>query len=544
MRPGSCRGAGYAPRIVRRLTALLAGIAFYLLFAFAIDALYRPDPGGVVALSTCGPSEGGGDVGGAGSADSAPALDIAPFYRRLDAPETVRLCGAFEGQPGLLVLPRLSGNALAVRVDGGLRLALGAPDRPANFWVQPQLVPLDGLAAGEHAVEIEIHGLYDVGVRLPAYVTDWQPGGFRAAALSYLTSDLVAIAAGLNLGVGILLCAYGLQRRRQRLEAVLFGVAALAAVIYVPDYMPSAGALGSDLFLLRRKLSLAGSFLFGSTLTWGLELSTRPRLRIGPVAFGIACLLGFASLVAPSHVALKVVATVGSALFLPLAAYATFLAARFLEPRFAWLWVFFGASTVHLTWNLLTDGGYLFLFHYGMLAAALGGGVRMTSQLAAIARELGRATHAALTDPLTGARNRAFYDNLTLAPNDVLVLVDFDDFKQVNDRHGHERGDRLLVDFARAARLRMRGTDHVVRLGGDEFVLVLRSASIPAARRLVEEIFDSWRETSTDLEPTASYGLLEAGNRPLDRVLAEADRAMYVAKGERRPAPAATAELP
>ena len=254
------------------------------------------------------------------------------------------------------------------------------------------------------------------------------------------------------------------------MEAVLFGAAALAAVVYVPDYMPSAGTLGLDLFLLRRKLSLAAAIVFGSTLTWGLELSTRARLRVGPIAFGVAVLLAVGSLASPSQVALKTVATISSALFLPLALYATFLAARFLEPRFSWLWVFFGASTVHLTWNLLTDSGYLYLFHYGMLAAALGGGIRLTSQLASIARELGRATHAALTDPLTGARNRAFCENLAVSPSDVVALVDFDDFKQVNDRFGHERGDRLLVDFVRSARQRLRGTDHVIRLGPGNFV--------------------------------------------------------------------------
>jgi diguanylate cyclase (GGDEF)-like protein len=109
-------------------------------------------------------------------------------------------------------------------------------------------------------------------------------------------------------------------------------------------------------------------------------------------------------------------------------------------------------------------------------------------------------------------------------------MVDIDDFKQVNDRHGHERGDRLLVEFVRAARLRLRGTDHVIRMGGDEFALILKGATLAAARRVVEEVFASWRESSPDLEPSASYGLIEARAAPLERLLAEADRAMYQAK--------------
>jgi diguanylate cyclase (GGDEF)-like protein len=527
---------------MRRVAALFTGVAAYLLFALAIDWLYRSEPGGIVALASCAtaaatPAEPAAPATAAAADPTDPAdpADVAPFYRRLKAPESVRLCGSFEGVPDVLVLPRLAGNALTVRIDGERRLTRGSASRPANFWMQPQLVPLDGLRSlggtAKHTLEVELYGLYDVGVRLPGYVTAWNRGGFRAGVLAWLTSDLIAVAAGLTLGVSILLLSYGLQRHRQRFEAMLFGAAALAAVLYVPDFLPSAGDLGAELFLLRRKLSLASSFVFGSTLAWGLELSTRVRWRIGPYAFGVSVLLAIAALASPTHVELKAASTFGSALFLPLAAYATFLAARFLEPRFAWLWVFFGASTVHLTLNLITDSSYLFLFHYGMLAAAVGGGVRLTTQLAAIARELGRATNAALTDPLTGARNRAFCDNLSFSPHDVLALVDFDDFKLVNDRHGHQRGDRLLIDFARAARHRMRGTDHVVRLGGDEFLLVLKAATLPMARRVVEEIFETWRESTADLEPKASYGVVQVGDQPFDRAVAAADAAMYASKG-------------
>ncbi|MEO8196913.1 MAG: GGDEF domain-containing protein [Thermoanaerobaculia bacterium] len=552
---------------MRRLVALFTGVATYVLFAMAIDWLYRSEPGGMVALATCSTeaatstsppmpptAEAAEASDGSKQPDSplrdaadpahtsaaAEPADVAPFYRRLKAPESVRLCGSFAGVPDLLVLPRLSGNALTVRIDGERRLSLGSASRPASFWMQPQLIPLVDLrplgAAAKHTVEVELYGLYDVGVRLPAYVTAWNRGGVRAGVLVWLTSDLIAVAAGLSLGVSILLLFYGLQQHRQRFEAILFGVAALAAVLYVPDFLPSAGNLGADLFLLRRKLSLAGSFVFGSTLAWGLELSTRARWRIGPYAAGVAALLAIAALASPTQVELKTLSTFGSALFLPLAAYATFLAARFLEPRFAWLWVFFGASTVHLTLNLLTDSSYLFLFHYGMLAAAVGGGVRLTTQLAAIARELGRATNAALTDPLTGARNRAFCDNLSLGPHDALALVDLDDFKLVNDRHGHQRGDRLLIDFARAARHRLRGTDHVVRLGGDEFLLVLKAATLPTARRVVEEVFETWCESAADLEPKASYGVVQVGDQPFNRAVAAADAAMYASKGMQPPA--------
>jgi diguanylate cyclase (GGDEF)-like protein len=183
--------------------------------------------------------------------------------------------------------------------------------------------------------------------------------------------------------------------------------------------------------------------------------------------------------------------------------------------------------------NLATGAGHLFLVHYGLLAGALASGLRITSQLAAMSNDLELASRAALTDPLTGARNRAFCENLRIAPGDVVAVVDFDRFKDVNDHHGHERGDRLLSEFVRAALFRLRGNDHVIRLGGDEFALVVRDADPASAARVVEEVLASWRASATDLVPTASVGLTRVGDRTFTAALAEADRQMYRAKTSR-----------
>ena len=81
-------------------------------------------------------------------------------------------------------------------------------------------------------------------------------------------------------------------------------------------------------------------------------------------------------------------------------------------------------------------------------------------------------------DPLTGLMNRSAYDDIKLVLRDsaipvALVLLDVDHFKQVNDKHGHEAGDRTLKKVAVLLTRTFRSSDYIIRLGGDEFAVVM-----------------------------------------------------------------------
>ncbi len=110
-----------------------------------------------------------------------------------------------------------------------------------------------------------------------------------------------------------------------------------------------------------------------------------------------------------------------------------------------------------------------------------------------------RLEHQAQTDPLTGLFNhRSFHERLLAALQDAsathrpvaVLLLDIDDFKRVNDVHGHGVGDELLRTFADTLRTCVRPDDVVCRLGGDEFGVIMRSCdgvdAIRVADRLVE----------------------------------------------------------
>jgi len=117
-------------------------------------------------------------------------------------------------------------------------------------------------------------------------------------------------------------------------------------------------------------------------------------------------------------------------------------------------------------------------------------------------RELGRThhllEHQALHDPLTGLPNRGlFNDRLDRALREEaaelgLLFCDLDDFKQVNDRYGHDVGDLLLIDVAdRLLSCVRRDEDLVARLGGDEFAILLHNPD--DAQHIADRVMERMR---------------------------------------------------
>ncbi len=160
-----------------------------------------------------------------------------------------------------------------------------------------------------------------------------------------------------------------------------------------------------------------------------------------------------------------------------------------------------------------------------------------------------RLAHRASHDELTGLPNRGVLeDRMVLALNRQrrerkplsILYLDLDGFKRVNDTHGHDAGDVLLVSIAKRLTALVRPTDVVSRLGGDEFVILCEGMDERGATQLAKRIVDVVPEPievdGKGLAVTPSVGIAlsrDPGIRP-GELLAHADMAMYFAKEEGR----------
>jgi diguanylate cyclase (GGDEF)-like protein len=154
----------------------------------------------------------------------------------------------------------------------------------------------------------------------------------------------------------------------------------------------------------------------------------------------------------------------------------------------------------------------------------------------------------AVTDELTGLGNYArFQDLLATEIEQVkryhdpvgLMMLDLDDFKAINDTFGHQQGDAVLREVAKALRATSREADSPVRYGGDELVVVLPRTDLEGAftigervRRAIAQLQVPRVDSGGFLRITASVGVAASDSGDKEALIADADRALYAAKRE------------
>ena len=184
---------------------------------------------------------------------------------------------------------------------------------------------------------------------------------------------------------------------------------------------------------------------------------------------------------------------------------------------------------------------------------------RLTRENASLRREIARLEvyrAMAFRDPLTGLWNRRYFEDRLqeelsrsrrAGPQRrfSLMAIDLNDFKRVNDVHGHAAGDLILKEVGEFLIAHLRNHDIACRMGGDEFSVILPDLSVADCGSLVERLRAA--RTSANLGqaiPVAlSFGTAswpEAGDT-LDELLARADEAMYADKRLHKERPAAAA---
>lgn len=196
---------------------------------------------------------------------------------------------------------------------------------------------------------------------------------------------------------------------------------------------------------------------------------------------------------------------------------------------YATVWAGWRPGRVVAAWNLVSESGFIALI------------LVVTARWR---RAVQTARRLALTDDLTGTANRrAFYRQASRALEQArtthrplsLAYLDADDFKLVNDRLGHQKGDQVLATIGRALRAAARPGDLAARLGGDEFALLMPDTDAVTAHRQAVACRESLLAVMQDdeLPVTFSIGVLTCLDPPAspDDLIAGADALLYAAKG-------------
>lgn len=150
----------------------------------------------------------------------------------------------------------------------------------------------------------------------------------------------------------------------------------------------------------------------------------------------------------------------------------------------------------------------------------------------------------ALYDELTAVPNRRKFFNdiddleINVSGTQVLVMLDLDHFKNVNDTYGHDMGDKILKVLAEITKNRVRDSDEIYRYGGEEFIILLNNINLESANNVLKYISNSFNERCNKLYKinimfSAGMVLIQPNTLNIDSVnsyIKEADKLLYKAK--------------
>ena len=203
---------------------------------------------------------------------------------------------------------------------------------------------------------------------------------------------------------------------------------------------------------------------------------------------------------------------------------------------------FYFAVTDQGSDNYWKDDSLVHMFYLASFSIALVG-LSFGFMLMVTTRVQEKLEYAASHDDLSGAYTRATFFRMMASEVQrarrqrrplSLLLIDIDDFKRINDHHGHPVGDAVIRTFATVTASELRGHDLLCRYGGEEFALLLPDTALDEATAVAERVRARFSEVAFDGMPafTVSLGVqaAEQGALEVAQMVEGADRALYIAK--------------
>lgn len=497
-------------RIPTILLALLSYVAAYLL----IQELYRPRgetlPRTWIDVSTSGnrPQE-------------------IPFYKLVDAPSQIRLEQKinFPGGSGL-VLPRVSGNRIVVSINGQPVSSIGAPGGTGNIWTGFHWVDLpDEFSGKEVTLAIEILGAYDLGIRELPYLIGTREHVIYRWFTGVLFGELYWLVVGVILALAALQSYYARIDTRLRRAYWLNTAGVLLGAVYLFDFAMRTDTGSLAFYLWARKIMLSAGYVAPLLMLMAIEVYTRKRTvfaRFTAVSTAIAVGL---VMYAPTLAQLKTLSLYSAGLAQLNWLFLFIIAYRTRHNVIVFAVAFFYFTLIGSMISMISSNSHIFMIQIGYVFAIVSVVYNMIEEFGRLHEDFRTAYQQSRTDPLTGAFNRFVMDEVKVQPGDSVVLIDMNDFKDINDRYGHHAGDRVLVEWVKSAQMHTHEGDMIIRTGGDEFIILIRNGN----QSNMERVLEDFQLRLRDIPAAFAYGI-EKIETTLHDAIQNADQRMYAQK--------------
>lgn len=457
-----------------------------------------------------------------------------PYRKVIDSLTTLVFSRDIQYEYGdALILTRPNGQALQVRLDGIVIFTVGDPQEPtANLWNTTFYVQLPDHDAQSAELEILLTSAsFPIGMSIPPYIQDSQSAQGRVALIDFVYNDCLLIAIGASFLIGVILILLSLMQKRGWSTEVLLGAAIILAALESFDYVYCISHGNLAIYFAIKKVLMSAGYLSAFLFLAGMERYGQKKLHVTkfmaiPTALTVLLILALPKLTDLYNL----ISVLNVVLLLDLVIAIVYIFKNSKSKR----WMVFLA--VWLILGLLQMLAVIFLEFpgpYVMQAIILLGtgifGLNLLLDFNRVYLEKMDLEKRIVLDTLTTAYNRNILGETSQELYDVLMLMDLDNFKAYNDRHGHQQGDQLLIQFTEIIKNNIRQGDLVVRYGGDEFLVLLTEIGIIDAEQVALRIRYDLEAATPGENLSVSYGI-EKMEHSLDSDLVKADRLMYAMK--------------
>lgn len=450
-----------------------------------------------------------------------------------------------------LIIYRLAGQYYRVYFNDTLLGSLGSSNGRSNIWNAIELYEIDkGLIKEENTLILEVLGKYDLGLTsFPIIITTI----FQGNGILNWFSLLIANSTNYSFGVLIFVFAllqifYRLEGRNKR-EYLYYSLGMLFIAISLINEMvffelPSSIILFKKLVLLARFIGV-----FFISFAIGEHFDFRVNKITGYLLFVVFLVLT----VFYTDLTLFIKTINLATIFLLLAMiswlYTTWQNRNQSSSKIIFTSVLIILFLVSLDFynvmfrNMFVISMYIYgliLFAFSIMYVVFMDYVQACTMIAHERERAHQLYQRSIRDGMTGVYNHQ-YIAATLEKNRIpyaLVILDLDNFKEINDSYGHQTGDYVLKELVKTIKKRIRKTDILGRYGGDEFVLILYNCRREEVEKIAHGIKDAVEEpiynrNGDKIKVTTSMGIyISLEEEDGEDVLNKADRALYLAKNK------------
>lgn len=457
-----------------------------------------------------------------------------PFYERIDNPGKLELTGYFKIDENNLkkdlavVFQKAIVNRLEIYVNDKFINAFGDAES-GNLWPSAivQELPKEVLKE-ENTLKLVIYGTVGYGISYNPYITEANIARKTAYWITLLRNNIALIAMGSAMIIAyILLFTYSFVDFADRKVYLNIGYSMFFTILSLLQFIYRETSGNQFIYLILEKLSTI-SPMFGITFIYfGLNSTVKRETKsfwknvliFAPILLTIL-IFSFNRISMYNNLVSLVELYSFLMIFLTL-----FLIVRYQMNEYYFPILFLATTALQTLYVLAKHLPDELMIVYGRIVFSIYIGTLTIKKFKNVSEVKKVLEQENLIDRLTGAYNRKIIDYIN--PGGILVILDLDSFKEINDIYGHIHGDNMLKRFADIVKKNIRNSeDYFIRLGGDEFCIITKSVDI---KGMMERIYNASRN---ELGLGFSYGFAAFTN--FDEAYAQADKVMYEMKERRR----------